>query len=71
MTASSMRIQGLAFQLNFLFVIDLFFVIPRIILTEAKKTTKIEAKDVLPNINHTQATERAENAIFVPGNLDL
>jgi len=31
----------------------------------------IEARDVLPNINRTQAAERAENAIFDPGDLDL
>jgi len=37
MTASSMRRQGLAFQLNFLFVIDLIFVILGIIFTEGKK----------------------------------
>jgi len=27
---------------------------------------KLEAKDVLPNINHTQATERSEHAVFCP-----
>jgi len=32
---------------------------------------KLEAKDVLPNINRTQAAERAEKAVFVPGGLDL
>jgi len=32
---------------------------------------KLEANDVLPNINRMQAAERAENAIFVPGDLDL
>jgi len=32
---------------------------------------KLEAKYVLPNINRTQAAERAENAFFVPGDLDL
>jgi len=40
-----------------------------------KKTTKkqLEAKDILPNINRIgiQAAERAENAVFVPGDLDL
>ena len=33
-----------------------------------KKTNKLETKDVLPNINRTQA---AENAVFVPGDLDI
>jgi len=33
--------------------------------TRARK--KLEAKDVLPNVNRTQAAERAENAVFVPG----
>ena len=28
--------------------------------------TQLEAKDVLPNINRTQAAERAENAVFRP-----
>jgi len=32
---------------------------------------KLEAKDVLPNINCMQVTKRAENAVFVPGDLDL
>ena len=32
---------------------------------------KLEAKDVLPNINCMQATKRAENAVFVPGDLHL
>jgi len=36
-----------------------------------KNNKKLRAKDVLPNINHTQAAERAENAVFVPGDLDL
>jgi len=31
----------------------------------------IEAKDVLLNINRRQAAERAENTVFVPGDLDL
>jgi len=31
--------------------------------TKKKKTI---AKDVLPNINRTQATERAENSVFCP-----
>ena len=34
-------------------------------------TNKLEAKAVLPNINRTQAAEKAENAIFVPGELAL
>jgi len=29
-----------------------------------KKNMKLEAKDVLPNINRTQATERTKNAEF-------
>ena len=33
---------------------------------------KLEAKDVLPNINRTQAAERAEKCRFcIPGDLDL
>jgi len=33
---------------------------------------KLEAKNVLPNINRTQAADRAENAVFfVPGDHDL
>ena len=32
---------------------------------------KLEAKDVLPNINRTQAADRAGNAVFVPGDIDL
>ena len=35
------------------------------------ETKKLEAKDVLPNINRTQATERAENAVYVGHDLDL
>jgi len=35
------------------------------------KYLKLEAKDVLPNINRTQAAERAENGIFVSGDLDF
>ena len=35
------------------------------IIKETK--VKLEAKDVLPNINRTQATERAEKCIFVAG----
>ena len=31
----------------------------------------LEAKDVFPNINRTQAAQRAENAFFVPGDLDI
>jgi len=33
--------------------------------------TELEAKDVSPNTNRTQATARAENAVFVPGDFDL
>ena len=33
--------------------------------------TKLRAKDVLPNINRTQAAERAEKCHFVPSDLDL
>jgi len=29
-----------------------------------KTEKKLEAKGVLPNINHTQATEKAKNAVF-------
>jgi len=37
-----------------------------------KKNMKLEAKDVLPNINRTQATERDEKCrFFVPGDHDL
>jgi len=35
------------------------------------KKTRLEAKDVLPNINRMQAAERAKKGIFVPGDLDL
>jgi len=35
------------------------------------KDNKLEPKDVLPNTNRTQAAERAENAVFVHGDLDL
>jgi len=31
----------------------------------------LDAKDVLPNINRTQASERAKMQFFVPGDLDL
>jgi len=31
----------------------------------------IEAEDVLSNTNRTQAAEIAENAVVVPGDLDL
>jgi len=34
-------------------------------------TTKPEAKDVLQDINRTQAAETAEECRFVPGDLDL
>jgi len=33
---------------------------------EQQQQQKLEAKDVLPNINHTQAAERAKNAVFCP-----
>jgi len=36
-----------------------------------KLRKKLQAKDVLPNTNCSQAAERAENAVFVPGDLDL
>ena len=29
-----------------------------------EKLIKLEAEDVLPNINHTLAAERAKNAVF-------
>jgi len=32
---------------------------------------ELEAKDVLANINRTQAAERAKNAVFFPGDLDI
>jgi len=32
---------------------------------------ELEAKDVLPNINRTQAAEKTENIVFVPGDPDL
>jgi len=36
------------------------------------KYLKLQAKDVLPNINHTQAAERAKKMLFfVPCDLDL
>jgi len=31
---------------------------------------QLEAKDVLPNTNHTQAPKRSKNVLFVPGDLD-
>jgi len=34
-------------------------------------SNKLEAKDVLPNINRTQAAEGLKNVVFVPGDLDL
>ena len=36
-----------------------------------KTVQKLEAKDVLPNINRMQADEGPKNAVFVPGDLDL
>jgi len=33
--------------------------------------TKLQAKDVLPNIKRIKAAKRAKNAIFVPGDHDL
>jgi len=36
-----------------------------------KSRHKLDAKDVFPNINRKQAAERAENAVFVTGDLDL
>ena len=38
---------------------------------QKKTNEKLEAKDVLPNTNRMQAVERAKNAVFVPGDLDL
>jgi len=35
------------------------------------KSEKLDAKDVLPNINYTQATKRPKNVVFVPGDLYL
>jgi len=40
-------------------------------VTGSEKKTKQQAKDVLPNTNCTQAAERAKNAVFVFGDLDL
>jgi len=45
-------------------------------LPEGLTVERLEAKDVLPNINRMQAArmqaaERAENVIFVPGDLYL
>jgi len=37
----------------------------------AKQRKILEAKYVIPNISRKQAAERAENAVFVPGDLDL
>jgi len=36
-----------------------------------KRNKKLEAKDVSPNINHTQRTARAKKRLFVPGDLNL
>jgi len=33
---------------------------------EGQKQIKLEAKNVLPNISHTQATEGPKNAVFCP-----
>jgi len=35
------------------------------------KKIKLEFKDVLPNINYTQAPIGSKNAVFCPGDLDL
>jgi len=40
-------------------------------LATGQKLIKLDAKDVLPNINCTQAAERVKNAVFVPGDLGL
>jgi len=40
-------------------------------VTGSEKKTKQQATDVLPNTNCTQAAERAKNAVFVFGDLDL
>jgi len=34
--------------------------------SEIKLNIKLEAKDILPNINRTQAVERAEKCHFYP-----
>jgi len=31
----------------------------------------LQAENVSPNTNRTQAAERAKNAVFVPGDIDL
>jgi len=38
---------------------------------DVKGVIMLDSKDVLPNINCSQAAERAENAVFVPGDFDL
>jgi len=64
------------------FHVDIFhsqsagLVLKKLNLTLQKQTTreqngKLEAKDVLRNINCTQAIERAKNVVFVPGDPDL
>ena len=64
------------------FHVDIFpsqsvgLVLKKLNLTQQKQTTqeqngKLEAKDVLPNINCTQVTERAKDVDFVPGDPDL
>jgi len=40
------------------------------ILPAAADEKKLEVKNVLPNINCTQAAERAENVVFDLGDLD-
>ena len=40
-------------------------------LTRGSRPKKLEAKDVLLNINCTQAAERPKMSFFVPGDLDL
>ena len=39
--------------------------------TEEAEMGKLEATDVLPEINRTQAVERAKNAFFLPDDLVL
>jgi len=41
------------------------------LMCRMKPKTKVEVRDILININRTQAAERAEKCVFVPGDLDL
>jgi len=52
-------------------ILKSLFVKTVVVDEDTKTLKKPEVKDVLPSINRTQAAERAENAVFVPGDLDL